>query len=286
MDAHPTTLTHPALGRAHVAGSAVDADLSVVIPAFNEARRLPRTLDLIDAWAATLPLRVEVVVVDDGSADATVAAAAAHPSGCGVIRLRRNSGKGAAVRTGMLAACGRVVAFTDADLPYRMDALEAAYATIDAGGADVVYGARDLHGSATEVRRSTRRSVASSSFRMLTRLLVSRGVRDTQCGLKAFSRAAAHEIFPRVQTTGFAFDAEVILVARRLGLAATRVPVVLVNEAGSTVSLRHHAPQMLRDLVRVRLRHARSAGPKTAPPVRCDIIRTADVSFGRARRAA
>ena len=137
-----------------------------------------------------------------------------------------------------------------------------------------------------EVRRSAGRSFASSSFRMLTRLLVSRGVCDTQCGLKAFSREAVHEIFPRVKTEGFAFDAEVILVARRLGLAATRVPVVLVNEAGSTVSLRQHGPQMLRDLVRVRLRHARSAGPKTAAPARCDVIRTADVGFGRVRRAA
>lgn len=286
MDERATTLPHPVLLRPPGWGTAADVDLSVVIPAYNEAGRLPRTLDRIAAWAAELPLRVELVVVDDGSSDTTAAAAAVHPCGCGVIRLCANAGKGAAVRTGMLAARGRVIAFTDADLPYRLDALETAFATIDEGGADVVYGARDLLDSAMEVRRAAWRSIASSSFRMLTRILVSRRVRDTQCGLKAFSREAVRDIFPRVRTDGFAFDAEVILVARRLGLTPARVPVVLVNEAGSTVSLRRHAPQMLRDIVRARLRHARGAGPKSAVTPRCDVLRTADVRPSLPRRAA
>jgi len=261
-------------------------DLSVVIPAYNEAGRLPEALDGLAAWVASLPWRVELIVVDDGSGDATAAAAAVHPCGCGVIRLVNNSGKGAAVRAGMLAARGRVVAFTDADLPYRMEALEHAYAMIDGGRADVVYGARDLLDSTMAVRRAAHRSLASFSFRLLTGMLISRQIRDTQCGLKAFSRRAAHEVFPRVHTDGFAFDAEAILVARRLGLVAARVPVVLVNEAGSTVSLRRHAPQMLRDIVRSKLRHARAPGPKSAAVPRYEVLRTADVGVHRSRRAA
>jgi dolichyl-phosphate beta-glucosyltransferase len=184
----------------------------------------------------------------------------------------------------VLAAVGRVIAFTDADLPYRMDAVEVSFATIDAGAADVAYGARDLPTSAMTVRRAARRSLASSSFRLLMGALVSRQVRDTQCGLKAFSRRAAHDIFPRVQTDGFAFDAELILVAHRLGLVAARLPVTLVSEAGSTVSLRRHAPQMLRDVFRARLRHARAAGPKSAAVPPYDVLRRPDI--GRDRRRA
>lgn len=261
-------------------------DLSIVVPAYNEARRLPDALDRFAQWIRSLPWQVELVVVDDGSADGTSAAAAAHPCGCGVIRLVRNAGKGAAVRAGMLEARGRVVAFTDADLPYRMHALEQAFTMIDEGRADVVYGARDLLDSAMAVRRSAHRSLASVSFRMLTGLLISRHIRDTQCGLKAFSRRAAQEIFPRVHTNGFAFDAEAILVARRLGMVASRVPVVLVNEAGSTVSLRRHAPQMLRDIVRAKLRHAYAAGPKSAALPRYEVLCTAGVGADRFRRAA
>lgn len=261
-------------------------DLSVVIPAYNEVRRLPAALDRLAEWAASLPWRVELVVVDDGSADTTSTTAAGHPCGCGVIRLLQNAGKGAAVRAGMLEARGRVIAFTDADLPYGMQAVERAFTMIEEGRADVVCGARDLLESAMAVRRAPHRSLASFSFRILTGMLISRKIRDTQCGLKAFSRRAAHEIFSRVHTNGFAFDAEAILVARRLGMAAARVPVVLVNEDGSTVSLRRHAPQMIRDIVRSRLRHARAAGPLLAAMPRYEVLRTADVGFDRFRRAA
>lgn len=286
MESGATILPFSAPRKPHGSRAMSSIDLSVIIPAYNEARRLPEALDRLAAWVASLPCRVELVVVDDGSADATSAAAAAHPCGCGVIRLVENAGKGAAVRAGMLEACGRVVAFTDADLPYRMEALEDAFTTIEAGRADVVYGARDLLDSSMAVRRATHRSLASFSFRMLTRMLISRHIRDTQCGLKAFSRRAAQDIFPRVHTNGFAFDAEAILVARRLGLVAARVPVVLVNEAGSTVSLRRHAPQMVRDIVRSKLRHARAAGPKSAAMPRYEVLRTAEVRFDRSRRAA
>lgn len=261
-------------------------DLSLVIPAYNEARRLPLALDRLAAWLPRLPFAVEPIVVDDGSRDATAMQAAAHPCGCGVIRLRGNAGKGGAVRAGILEARGRVVAFTDADLPYRMEAVERAYALIEAGAADVVCGARDLRGSAMHVRRSWRRAAASSLFRAMTGVLVSREIRDTQCGLKAFSRRAAREIFPRVHTNGFAFDAEAILVARRLGFASARVPVELVNEAGSTVSLRRHAPQMLRDILLANLRHAGQAGPMSATPPGYDVLRRADARRDRLRRAA
>lgn len=263
-----------------------DAELSVVIPAYNEARRLPQTLERLATWVSKLALRVEVIVVDDGSSDKTAAVAARHELGCSVIKLLRNKGKGAAVRTGMLHASGRVVGFTDADLPYDMSAMETAYTTIESRRADVAYGARDLPRSASVVPRAPERALASSCFRAITTALISSQVRDTQCGLKAFSLRAVHEIFPRVHTNGFAFDAEVILVAHRLGLTVERLPVELVNEAGSTVSLRRHAPRMLRDTLRATLRHARSPGPKSARLPRFEVLRWADVGVARTRRAA
>lgn len=256
-------------------GTAAEFDLSLVVPAYNEASRLPRTLDGLAAWSARQPFSVEILVVDDGSRDATAAAAADHHCGCGVIRLARNGGKGAAVRTGMLEARGRVVGFTDADLPYRLDAVERAYARIVSGTADVVYGGRDLEASTMTVRRTAARALASRCFRAVAGTLVGGGVTDTQCGLKVFGREAARQVFGRVHTDGFAFDAEAILVARRLGLRAARVPVVLVNEAGSTVSLRRHAATMLRDVLRARLRHGRGVGPMTAVVPEHDVLRVA-----------
>ena len=259
--------------------------LTVVVPAYNEFSRLPRTLDGLAEWASSREFGVEILVVDDGSHDATAEVAARHPCGCGVIRLAANSGKGAAVRTGMLVGQGAVVAFTDADLPYRLDALEQAHSLIAEGAAEVVYGGRDLAESAEAVSRARSRSLASVCYRRFASRLVSRDVPDTQCGLKAYSHAAAWEVFSRVQTNGFAFDAEAIFVARRLGLTSARVPVVLVNEAGSTVSLRRHAAAMVRDVVKARLRHWRAAGLPTATIPAHEFLRRAGAPLPQ-RRAA
>ena len=171
--------------------AAPEFGLTVVVPAYNEVARLPRTLDGLAAWASSRDFSVEILVVDDGSRDATAEVAARHGCGCGVIRLVANSGKGAAVRTGMLQGRGAVVAFTDADLPYRLEALEEAHDLIAGGTADVVYGGRDLAASSEAVSRARSRSLASVCYRRFASRLVSRDVPDTQCGLKAYSHSAA-----------------------------------------------------------------------------------------------
>ena len=154
----------------------------------------------------------------------------------------------------MLRATGRVLCFTDADLPFQLTALRQGYEWICRGGCDVVFGARDIEGAENLAPRRLARRLATFAFREIVRRMVSHEVTDTQCGLKLFSRPAALEIFGRATIDGFAFDAEVVLLTHRLGLPFRRVPVTLVNEFASTLSLRRNALPMLLDVIRLRLR--------------------------------
>ncbi len=157
------------------------------------------------------------------------------------------------MRNGMLRATGRVVAFTDADLPYDLDGLRVAYDAICRDHCEVVFGARDLQESAVRAPRRIMRTLATWVFRSIVAQLVSRQVTDTQCGLKVFSRRAALEIFSRTTIAGFAFDAEVVFLTHRLSLPFRRIPVTLINEYGSTISLSRHALPMLMDVFALRM---------------------------------
>lgn len=245
---------------------AVDHELTLLVPSFDEERRLPGTLagiaDFLDGWQVDY----RVVVVDDGSQDGTAEVSRRFGARFSTLRLGRRRGKGAAVRQGMLAATGRMVAFTDADLPYDLSALRTACQWIKAGVCEAVFGARDMAGATCDARRRISRIVASAAFRQVVKLAVSREVTDTQCGLKVFSRRAARDIFSRTTLDGFAFDAEVVLLCHRLGLCVRRVPVRLVNEYSSTLSLSRHSGRMLRDVLWLALRD-RLTG-RRPPPVR------------------
>ena len=233
-----------------------DHDLTLVIPAYNEESRLPKTLTDAAAYLDQWGIDYRVIVVDDGSKDNTAALASAYGPRFSTIR-QPNGGKGSAVKKGLLAATGRVVAFTDADLPYDLIALTAAYETVRAGDADAVFGSRDMTDSASLVERQFLRTVASQVFRGIVTFLVSRQIRDTQCGLKVFSRSAAQAIFSRATINGFAFDAEAVFLAHCLDLRLQRVPVTLINEYASTISLSRNAIPMLLDVLRVRWRALR-----------------------------
>jgi dolichyl-phosphate beta-glucosyltransferase len=244
--------------RGQGAGLACDHDLTVVVPAFNEERRLPATLEGLTAYLEQWGVDYRVVVVDDGSSDATARMTEGRGNRFSTIS-QTNAGKGAAVRNGVLRATGQVVAFTDADLPYDLDGIRSAYNAIATGQCEVVFGARDLEDSAVRAPRRLMRTLATWVFRSIVGFLVSRQVTDTQCGLKVFSRAAADEIFSRTTIDGFAFDAEVVYLTHRLSLPYRRIPVTLINEYGSTISLSRHALPMLRDVVGLRLRALRGA---------------------------
>jgi len=233
--------------------AAADHDLTVVVPAFNEENRLPATLAGLAAYLDPWGIDYRVLVVDDGSRDGTAQLTGQWGPRFSTIS-QDNAGKGAAVRNGILHSTGRVVAFTDADLPYDLDSLRTAYHLISANQCEVVFGARDLEESTVLAPRRRLRTLAHQIFSGIMWFLVSREVTDTQCGLKIFSRRAAFEIFARTMIDGFAFDAEVVYLAKRLSLPFRRVPVTLINEYASTISLTRHALPMVWDVVKLRWR--------------------------------
>ncbi len=235
-------------------GIATDHELTVIIPAFNEEKRLPWTLSHLGTFLDHWGVDYRVVVADDGSTDCTPRLANSLGPRFSTLQLAENRGKGCAVRTAMLRATGRVIAFTDADLPYDLSSLREGYDAIKSGACEVVFGARDMKQSVHSASRRLARTVATAGFRTVVKYLISREVTDTQCGLKLFGPRAAREIFSRTTIDGFAFDAEVVFLTRRLRLPYCRIPVNLINEYASTLSLRRHALPMLLDVIRLRWR--------------------------------
>lgn len=241
-------------------------DLTVVVPAHNEAARLPRTIEALRAFAMCRPLRIEVVVVDDGSRDDTAGVARAAHGDFLLVRavcLGANRGKGAAVKRGMEEARGRYVAFIDADLPYGLDGLDAAMARL-AAGADVVIGARDLAASDRTVDYGPLRRLSGKIYSLLVNAWAVQGIPDTQCGFKCFRAGVARELFRRVTVPGFAFDVELLTLAQCWELRIERIPVRFTHSDDSRVRLVRDSVRMLVDLLRVRRRRAR--GRYRRPP--------------------
>ena len=193
---------------------------------------------------------LEVVIVDDGSDDDTAEQARAAGADQ-VLVLPANRGKGAAVRAGMLAAHGRAVAFTDADLSYPPEQLLRLLAEVESGW-DVVVGSRRHVETTTLVRNRRLREVSGRLFNTLTVAVLLGQYRDTQCGLKSFRADAARLLFSHALVDGFAFDVELFHLAERYRLSLAEVPVELANSTTSSVRVGLDAVRMLRDLFRVR----------------------------------
>jgi dolichyl-phosphate beta-glucosyltransferase len=230
--------------------------LSVVIPAFNEAARLQPYLDEVIDFLEGRGEPWEVVVVDDGSTDGTGAAvralAARHP-GLRLLPLGRNRGKGAAVRAGMLTAVGASRLFADADGATPIAELKRLEPAL-AAGADIVIGSRVLNDAAVTIRARPHRVMAGRMFNWLVARLGVRGVADSQCGFKLFTGAAAETLFGPLQTSGFAFDVELLLRAQALGYHVVEVPVNWTDQEGSKVGVLSNGPGMLAQTLRARRR--------------------------------
>ena len=230
--------------------------LSIIIPAYNEEKRLPSTLErILEFLAVTDFSPVEVLVVDDGSRDKTAAVverfAKKHPE----IRLVSNPGnrgKGYAVRNGMMTATGEWRLSTDADLSSPIGELEKLMSAAKQRDALVAIGSRALDRSLVGVHQSAFREWSGRFFNLVMRIAVRLPFRDTQCGFKLFHATAATRIFPRQQLDGFSFDVEDLFIARKLRLKAVEVPVVWNNVEGTKVSL-WHGLRSFSDLVTIRL---------------------------------
>jgi dolichyl-phosphate beta-glucosyltransferase len=236
---------------AHRAPAPGAGRLSVVIPAFGEGHRIAATVAELRATLAGIgdEADLEVVVVDDGSTDDT--AEQARSAGADqVLVLPVNRGKGAAVRAGVLAATGRTVAFTDADLSYPPAQLVRLLEEVEAGY-DVVVGSRKHIEATTLVRGRRLRELSGRVFNALTLAVLFGQYRDTQCGLKAFRSDVAGMLFRHSRIDRFAFDVELFHLVERYRLSLKEVPVALANSDTSTVRVGVDAVRMLRDLVRI-----------------------------------
>jgi dolichyl-phosphate beta-glucosyltransferase len=242
-------------------GGVLDTALSVVIPAYNEALRIGKTLDRIDEYLKGYGPSYEIIVVDDGSNDETSRivrkAAEKHPA-IVLVQNGRNRGKGYSVKQGVLSSRGRFVLMSDADLSTPIEEIGKLFKALEEGY-DIAIGSRSVSGSEILKRQVWYRQLMGKTYNKIVRTVAVSGFRDTQCGFKLFTGDAARMVFARQRIEGFAFDVETLYLAKKMGLGIREVPVIWVNSPDSRVSLFRDPLQMLRDLLKIRLYHYRSA---------------------------
>jgi len=225
--------------------------VSIIIPAYNEEKRLPAALKEIHEYLAAASWEfAELVVVNDGSRDRT--AEIARAAGARVIENPGNRGKGYSVRHGVMEGRGEWLLVTDADLSAPIADLELLWKAAQRYGAHVAIGSRAVDRSLVGRHQPFFREAAGRAFNILMRVVTGLPFRDTQCGFKLFEARAAREIFPRQRLEGFGFDVEVLFIARQLGYRSVEVAVHWNDVPGTTVSLGRGAAAFLADPVRVR----------------------------------
>lgn len=229
-------------------------DLSLVIPAFNEEQRILPSLEAIRRYLDGTGEEYEVIVVDDCSTDGLadkVRDVAIDWTQLSMRRLPVNSGKGAAIREGMLAATGDHCAFSDADLSTPIEELSQLREHLK-GECAVAIGSRALPGSYIKRHQPWRREAMGRMYNRLLRLLVMRGIMDTQCGFKVFTREAAATCFATLECPRFGFDAEVLIRARNHGWTVAEVPVTWSDDPNTTVRALKDSTRMLIELIHLR----------------------------------
>ena len=227
--------------------------VSIVVPAFNEAARIGDSIRKIDEFIRQSPLSFELIVVDDGSSDGTAAIINQFPiKDLRFIRNDQNRGKGYTVRKGVLAATGKYVLFTDADLSAPIGEMTKLLDVARNEDADVVIGSRAVDRSYIEKHQTHFREFGGIVFNRMVRVLLGLDLHDTQCGFKLFNREKSKPIFEKQTTNGFGFDPELLFLARRHGLRIRETPVRWSHAEGSKVRFLRDSSRMFLDLVRIR----------------------------------
>jgi glycosyltransferase involved in cell wall biosynthesis len=240
-------------------------DLSIVIPAYNEDGRLPKTLDSIFSYLNARPHRAEIIIVDDGSSDRTIEIVVACRQKYPGLRLLSNAGnrgKGFSVRHGMLEACGEIALFTDADLSTPIEEADKLLATLREGGYDAAIGSRALDRSLIEVHQSVIREQAGIFFNRLVRWIMGIEFSDTQCGFKAFRMERARIIFEQQRVEHFGFDPEILFLAKRMGLRVAEVPVRWSHDTATKVNVAADGIRMFLELLLIRWNEMRGRYPR------------------------
>ncbi len=229
--------------------------MSVIIPAYNEEKRLPKTLAAVDAYLRRQPYEYEIIVVDDGSHDATallVENAKAEINNSRLMANQENHGKGYVVRQGILAAKGQIRLFMDADNSTSIDQFDAMRAWFDQGY-DIVIGSRDIKGAILDPPQPwLRQVVLGDGFKLVRKIIVGLwGIQDTQCGFKAMTKAAAENVLPRCKIDRWAFDPEILAIAAKCGYKIKEIPIRWKNDLKSKVKLSGMI-KMLFELIEIR----------------------------------
>jgi len=216
--------------------------LSVVIPVYNEEKRLPKTLEEIDKYLRKQSYQYEIIVVNDGSKDRTVEVARdliPKIKNLKVTGYEKNRGKGYAVRFGMQKAQGEVRLFTDADNSTSIDHLEKMWPYFK-GGYDVIIGSRDIKGAVLDPPQPwIRKLILGEGFKLYRKIIIGLwGIEDTQCGFKCFTKKATENIFPRCRINRFAFDPEILVIAQKLGYKIKEIPAYWKNDPESKVKFK------------------------------------------------
>jgi dolichyl-phosphate beta-glucosyltransferase len=243
-----------------------EVKLSIVIPAFNEQARLPRTVQETVRWCAMRKLDFELIIADDGSKDETLALGRAFAQSDNRIRALScpHRGKGATVRSGMLNAKGRYLLFMDADGATSLNEIPKLLAAVE-GGYDVAIGSRVVRRPGeVEVKTSLHRRAIGRVFAFFVNVFAVNGISDTQCGFKMFRHEAAMAIFSEQKLPSFAFDVEILFIARRLLLSIVEIPVNWVAQPGSKVNLLADSCKMLWDILHIRWLHRKL---RATPPL-------------------
>jgi dolichyl-phosphate beta-glucosyltransferase len=225
-------------------------EISVIVPAYNEESRIAPTLRSISSYFRDRKVEAEIIVVDDGSRDGTsdlVTRMSAEMTELRLIRLAANSGKGCAVRTGVVNALGATILFADADGATPIEEIERLESALESG-ADVAIGSRAKRDDNVRVKAKLYRRIMGRSYHALVSLLTVSGIQDTQCGFKAFKAPVAQDLFCRMRMNGFSFDVEVLMMAQRGGYRIAEVPVNWTHQPGSRVNLVTDSIRMARDL--------------------------------------
>ncbi|NCO35407.1 MAG: glycosyltransferase family 2 protein [Armatimonadetes bacterium] len=234
--------------------------LSIIIPAFNEENHILGSLQTIHQYMGRRDFTFEVIVVDDGSRDGTQTVVEEFGRSHGGVRLVQNGqnrGKGYSVRHGVRVATGRDILFSDADLSTPVGECERLLPFISSGEFDVAIGSRALPESRLEIRQPFYREWMGRMFNKVVQKVAVPGIVDTQCGFKAFRGAVARRVFRMQKLDGFAFDVEILYLARKLGYTIREVPVTWRNSPDSRVNASRDSMKMLRELFLIRLNDLR-----------------------------